>query len=90
MHYLCVDAGFVWRLRFKYLYRDFHPLFFFYTFALIFLPIGALTGLAMLFNKLFGDGTAITGPRSVLCALMLMLGWMFLLFAMLFDMEESK
>ena len=36
------------------------------------------------------DGIGVSGPRAVVCALMVLMGLQFLLFAMLYDMEESK
>lgn len=82
--------GFFWRLRFKYLYRDFHPLFLFYYFSFILLPIGLLIGLYLAVNYLFLGGHEVTGSRSILCALLILTGLQFLLFAMFFDMEEGK
>ena len=32
--------NFLWRLRFKYMYRDFHPLVFFYYLSFVLLPLG--------------------------------------------------
>ncbi len=80
--------GFFWRLLSKYLVRDFHPLFFFYLFGLILLPIGVIYGGFLIFQQFTGEG--VTGPRSVVCALMIIMGIQFLLFAMLYDMQESK
>ena len=80
---------FFWRLRFKYIYRDFHPLVFFYYLAFLLLPAGMVSGLYLLGNKLFGDGEAVTAPKAILVALMLLSGIQLLLFAMLFDMQES-
>ncbi len=81
---------FFWRLNFKYMYRDFHPLVFFYYLALILLPAGLLAGGYLLWDKLFLGGYAVTAPRSILVALMLVSGTQFLLFAMLFDMEQGS
>lgn len=80
---------FFWRLRFKYIYRDFHPLVFFYYLAFLLLPAGMLSGLYLLGNKIFGSGEAVTAPKAVLVALLLLSGMQLLLFAMLFDMQES-
>ena len=80
--------GFFWRLLSKYLVRDFHPLFFFYLFGLILLPVGVIYGAFLIFQQFTGEG--VTGPRSVVCALMIIMGIQFLLFAMLYDMQESE
>jgi glycosyltransferase involved in cell wall biosynthesis len=82
--------GFFWRLKFKYLYRDFHPLFLFYVLGLIIFPIGLFFGLYLIINKLFFGGFAVTGSRSILAALMILTGLQFVIFAMFFDMEEGK
>ena len=79
---------FFWRLFTKYLVRDFHPLFFFYMFGLLFMPLGVVFGCYLVYLQATGVG--VTGPRSVVCALLIMMGIQFLLFAMLYDMEESK
>lgn len=82
--------GFFWRLKFKYLYRDFHPLVLFYYTAFLLLALGFAGGGYLVFNKLFVDGSAITGARAVLVALTILTGVQLLLFAMFFDMEEGK
>lgn len=79
---------FFWRLFTRYLIRDFHPLFFFYLFGLLFLPLGVIFGGFLIYQQYTGIG--VSGPRAVMCALMIMSGLQFLLFAMLYDMEESK
>lgn len=81
---------FFWRLRFKYIYRDFHPLVFFYIWSFLLIPVGLAGGLFLMANKVFWTGTAVTAPKAILVALCLISGFQFLLFAMLFDMEESR
>ena len=82
--------GFFWRLRFKYLYRDFHPLVLFYLFSFGLLALGMTLSGIMVADKLFMSGSAVTAPRSILAALLLLSGLQLFLFAMLFDMEEGK
>jgi glycosyltransferase involved in cell wall biosynthesis len=82
--------GFFWRLNFKYLYRDFHPLIFFYYLSMALVPSGILGGLLLAGNKLFSNGAMVTAPRAILVALLLISGIQFFLFAMLFDMQESQ
>ena len=48
--------------------RDFHPLVFFYDFALGLLPTGFPSGLYLVYDKLLRTGAAVTGPRSVFVA----------------------
>ena len=79
---------FFWRLFSKYLIRDFHPLLFFYLFGFVFLPLGVLYGGFLVYQQFTGEG--VTGPRSVVCSLMIIMGIQFLLFAMLYDMQESE
>ena len=79
---------FFWRLFAKYLIRDFHPLFFFFVFGLLFLPLGVLYGFYLIYQQWVGIG--VSGPRSIVCALMIIMGIQFLLFAMLYDMQESE
>jgi len=80
---------FFWRLNFKYMYRDFHPLVFFYYLGLALLPAGLLSGLYLVYDKVIRGGYAVTASRSILVALMVISGMQFLLFAMLFDMEQG-
>lgn len=81
---------FFWRLNFKYLYLNFHPLVFFYYLSFLLIPIGFLISLYLAIDKLFYGGWEVTAPRAIFAALLLITGFMFLLFAMLFDMEEGK
>ncbi len=82
--------GFFWRLKFKYLFLDFHPLVFFYYLAFILLPSGLLYGCYLVVDRVFFGGYGVTASRAVLDALMLISGSQFFLFAMFFDMEEGK
>ena len=79
---------FFWRLFVRYLIRDFHPLFFFYLFGLVLFPLGVLYGLYLVYLQWIGLG--VSGPRSVVCALMIIMGIQLQLFAMLYDMQESE
>ena len=80
--------GFFWRLREKYVIRDFHPLVFFYMLGFLMTTLGFLLGLVELVLRLRGN--AITTPTIVLVALLLISGSQFVLFAMWFDMESNK
>lgn len=82
--------NFFWRLKFKYLYVDFHPLVFFYFLSFILLPLGGLLGLYLVFDWVFLGGAGVSAPRAILASLLITTGWIFLLFAMLFDMEEGR
>lgn len=82
--------GFLWRLKFKYLYRDFHPLLLFFVFGFVALILGITIGGYLVFDKLFLGGYGVTASRSILAALFLLSGLQFILFAMFFDMQEGK
>lgn len=80
--------GFVWRLWTKYILWDFHPLVFFFVLGLTLLPAGLLFGAFLVWEQLSGHG--VSGPRAIFAALLIITGLQSLLFAMLFDMEESR
>ncbi len=80
--------GFFWRLREKYVIRDFHPLVFFYALGLLMTFAGLLLGVVEVVLRLMGN--EITTPTIVLVALLLISGSQFTLFAMWFDMESNK
>jgi glycosyltransferase involved in cell wall biosynthesis len=80
--------GFFWRLREKYVIRDFHPLVFFYLFGLLMTFVGLGLGIALIVLRSLGHG--ITAATGVLVALLLIFGSQFTLFAMWFDMESNK
>ncbi|MEJ7793535.1 MAG: glycosyltransferase family 2 protein [Gaiellaceae bacterium] len=80
--------GFFWRLREKYVIRDFHPLVFFYGLGLLMTLVGLALGVVEVVLRLAGN--EITTPTIVLVALLLISGSQFTLFAMWFDMESNK
>ncbi|MBI4405653.1 MAG: glycosyltransferase family 2 protein [Deltaproteobacteria bacterium] len=82
--------AFLWRLRFKYVYLDFHPLVLFYYVSFLLVPLGLCMGTYLVFDRLFLGGFGVTASRSILVALILTTGFQFFLFAMYFDREESK
>ena len=80
--------GFFWRLREKYVIRDFHPLVFFYALGLLMSVVGLVLGVIEVVLRIAGN--EITTPTIVLVALLLISGSQFTLFAMWFDMEANK
>jgi len=79
---------FFWRMKEKYVIRDFHPLVFFYFLGIPCATVGTLFGFYMFFYRFFVGRVAAT---SVLFATLLIIaGLQFLLFAMWFDMEYNK
>jgi glycosyltransferase involved in cell wall biosynthesis len=80
--------GFLWRLREKYVIRDFHPLVFFYAFGLLMTTTGLVLGIVETALRIAGN--AVSVGTVVLVALLLIAGSQFTLFAMWFDMESNK
>ena len=80
--------GFFWRMRTKYVIRDFHPLVFFYMLGLLMTVLGLGLGIAEVVLRIMGN--QITAATVVLVALLLIFGSQFSLFAMWFDMESNK
>jgi glycosyltransferase involved in cell wall biosynthesis len=81
--------GFFWRMREKYVIRDFHPLVFFYMLGFLMSAVGFVLGLIVSVLRIF-TGNEITTPTIVLVALLLISGSQFTLFAMWFDMDANK
>ena len=80
--------GFFWRLREKYVIRDFHPLVFFYFLGFVMTLAGLVLGIFESALRIAGNG--IPAATIVLVALLLISGSQFTLFAMWFDMESNK
>jgi glycosyltransferase involved in cell wall biosynthesis len=81
--------GFFWRLREKYVIRDFHPLVFFYLLGIVMTLLGLGLGAFVAASRIFA-GDDITAGTATLVALLLISGSQFTLFAMWFDMESNK
>jgi glycosyltransferase involved in cell wall biosynthesis len=80
--------GFFWRMREKYVIRDFHPLVFFYFLGFLMVTVGLALGIFE--TALRFQGNSIPPATVVLVALLLISGSQFTLFAMWFDMESNK
>jgi glycosyltransferase involved in cell wall biosynthesis len=80
--------GFFWRLREKYVIRDFHPLVFFYAFGFLSTLAGLVLGGIEIGYRIAGYQVSV--GTVVLIALLLISGSQFTLFAMWFDMETNK
>jgi glycosyltransferase involved in cell wall biosynthesis len=85
--WLLVKA-FFWRMKEKYVIRDFHPLVFFYLGGIAMFLMGLGLGISLIVLRILGNG--ITAATGVLVALLLIFGSQFTLFAMWFDMESNK
>ncbi len=83
-----LTKAFFWRMREKYVIRDFHPLVFFYVFGLLFSLLGFVLGATVTILRILGN--ELTVATVVLVALLLIAGLLFTLFAMLFDMESNR
>jgi glycosyltransferase involved in cell wall biosynthesis len=83
-----LSKRFFWRLKEKYVIRDFHPLVFFYLLGLVLFPIGLVFGMYLFFFRIFVGHVMAT---SALFAVFLFIsGLQSLFFAMWFDMERNK
>ncbi len=80
--------GFFWRMREKYVIRDFHPLVFFYGLGLVMSLCGLALGVLETVLRIMGNSVSVA--TVVLVALLLIFGMQFTLFAMWFDMESNK
>jgi glycosyltransferase involved in cell wall biosynthesis len=80
--------AFFWRMKEKYVIRDFHPLVFFYGLGILLFLAGLGLGISEIILRILGN--QIPTATSVLIALLLIFGVQFTLFAMWFDMESNK
>jgi len=79
---------FLWRLKEKYIIRDFHPLVLFYLLGFVLTPIGVVFGFYLLLFRLFVGPVAATS--ALFAAFFTISGLQSLFFAMWFDMEYNK
>ncbi len=80
--------NFFWRLKVKYLVLDFHPLALFYLFGAATAGLGIAAGMWSLYAKVvLGQALFMRASASLL---LFAVGSMFLMFAMLFDMQASE
>ncbi|PKN83557.1 MAG: glycosyltransferase family 2 protein [Chloroflexi bacterium HGW-Chloroflexi-8] len=80
--------AFWWRLFQKYVIRDFHPLFFFYIFGILFFFSGAIFGLYIAGIRLTGH--LITSTSALFAVFLFTTGLQMLLFAMWFDRDYLR
>ena len=79
---------FLWRLKVKYLVLDFHPLALFYYFGALMTLLGILGGGWSIYAKFsLGDQLFVRATTSLL---LFSMGSMFVMFAMLFDMQVNR
>jgi glycosyltransferase involved in cell wall biosynthesis len=77
-----------WRMKEKYIIRDFHPLIFFLTLGLMLTGLGLLLGLWIVFHRLTEGALAAT--TVIFDAFCLIMGVQMVFFAMWMDMERNK
>ena len=82
-----MSKRFFWRLNMKYFFQDFHPLIFLYYMGLFLIPLGLILGIKVAINGLTGH---VSGNQAILTSLIIITGIQFLLFAILFDMQNNK
>ncbi len=80
--------NFLWRLKVKYLVLDFHPLALFYLFGALMAMLGILGGGWSLFEKFMNNNPLFV--RAISSLLLFSIGSMFIMFAMMFDMQVNK
>jgi len=81
-------SNFLWRLKAKYMILNFHPLVFFYIMGTICTLTSIVAGLYTIWVAFTRDIPIF--PRGTLSLLLFMTGSMFVLFAMLFDMQSNE
>jgi glycosyltransferase involved in cell wall biosynthesis len=79
---------FLWRMKEKYVIRDFHPLVFFYLLGLTLFPSGLLFGLYLFVHRFFVGPVAATS--ALFSVFLFVSGLQSLFFGMWFDMEYNK
>ena len=80
--------GFFWRLKEKYVIRDFHPLVLFWAVGIVLFGTGVILGIVETALRIAGNSIPVA--TIVLVALLIISGMQLLLFAMWFDMESNK
>lgn len=80
--------AFFWRMKMKYIVLSFHPLVFFYFFGTFFTFLGLLFGIYAIYYKFLLENQIFV--PAVVSVILFALGIQFVLFAMLFDMQEER
>ncbi|MFW6195843.1 MAG: glycosyltransferase family 2 protein [Thermoplasmatota archaeon] len=83
-----LTKNFFWRLKSKYLLLDFHPLALFYLFGMGLVSMGVLGAIWTIYLRIH-QNTALF-VRGSLSLLVFIMGSMFIMFAMLFDMQVNQ
>ena len=81
-------CSFLWRLKLKYVIRDFHPLVFFYFLGIIFFCLCFFLSVRMFY--IWFDRGSIPSINALASMFSFVSGSIFLLFASWFDMDYNK
>jgi glycosyltransferase involved in cell wall biosynthesis len=87
LSWLLVKSYF-WRMKEKYIIRDFHPLVFFLGMGLVLTGVGVVLGLWILYHRIVAG--ALSPTTVIFDAFCLIMGAQMLFFAMWMDMERNK
>lgn len=79
--------GFLWRLKTKYIIREFHPLVFLYVLGALGVGSGAANAIRSLLST---DDWDLRALRAGIAMLTAFIGWMCVFLAMAFDREENR
>ena len=77
-----------WRMKEKYIIRDFHPLVFFLALGLMLVSLGSLLGVYLVYVRL--SVGSLSPNAAIFDAFCLIMGIQMLFFAMWMDMEHNK
>lgn len=77
-----------WRMKEKYIIRDFHPLVFFLSLGLFLVTLGSLLGVYLVYVRL--SVGSLSPNAAIFDAFCLIMGIQMLFFAMWMDMEHNK
>lgn len=80
--------SYFWRMKEKYIIRDFHPLIFFLAFGMALAALGSALGVYLIYARITIGPVAPVG--AVFAALALIIGVQSLLFALWMDMERNR
>ncbi len=80
--------SYFWRMKEKYIIRDFHPLIFFLGFGFALAALGSGLGLYLIYARVTMGPVAPVG--AVFAALLVIIGVQSLLFALWMDMERNR
>lgn len=83
-----LTRNFFWRMKVKYVIRNFHPLILFYIFGIITTFIGLFATLWSIYMKLFAQ--QLLFERLTISLIVFGMGIQFLFFAMYFDMADNR